>query len=91
MIVLGRIDVNKKPFRLIQIPDFLKRDPASVDCFEQIEWPPLARLDQLCRTLAAGVDPVKRGKRLRPSVLPEPGPRRHGPIACSPGAGRVRK
>ena len=69
MIVLGRIDVNKKPFRLIQIPDFLKRDPASRNCLKQIEWPPLASFDQFCRTLPAGVDAVQRGERLRPAVF----------------------
>ena len=68
MIVLGRIDVNKKPFRLIEIPDFLKCDPAGVNCFQQIERPPFSRFDQLCRTLAARIDPVQCGERLRAAV-----------------------
>ena len=68
MIVLGRIDVNKKPFRLIEIPDFLKCDPVGLNCFKQIEWPPFTRFDHLCGALAARIDPVQRSERLRAGV-----------------------
>jgi hypothetical protein len=45
MIVLRRIDVNKKLIRLIEIPDFGKRGPARFDCREQIERASVARFD----------------------------------------------
>ena len=68
MIVLRRIDVNKKPFSLFEIPDLVKSDPARVNCVEQIQRAPVARFDQLCRPSPARFDAVQGGERLWPLV-----------------------
>ena len=69
MIVLRRVDVNKKPFRLIEIPDFIKCDPASVNCREQVQRSPSTCFDQRGRTLAARFYAIERSERLRTSIL----------------------
>src|SRR5215217_3383031 len=69
MIVLRRVDVNKKPMRLIEIPDLCKLNPPRLDLFQQIHWPPAARFDQFGSVLPAGVDTIEGGERLGPAVL----------------------
>src|SRR5262245_23975048 len=69
LIIVGRrVDVNKKPFRLSEIPDFSERNPARLYGFEQVERTAATSFDQFGSTCEARIDAIESGQRLRPVV-----------------------
>src|SRR5687767_4145053 len=68
IIVFRRVDVNKKPFRLIQFRDLDEVDPARVNAFQQVQRTATACFDQLRGDAPAWFGAVKSGQRLRPPV-----------------------
>src|SRR5687767_2851178 len=68
IIVVRRVDVNKKPFRVIQIRDFGEVNPTCVNALQKVQRASPARLDQLGGPSRARVRPVESCERLRPSI-----------------------
>ena len=69
IIVVRRVDVNKKTLRPREIPQFSKRNPARVNRLEKVHRPPSSGFDQLGCLSQARVDAVESGERLRAAVF----------------------
>ena len=68
IIVVRRVDVNKKPFRVIQIRDFGEVNPTCVNALQKVQRASSARFDQLGGPSRARVRPVESRERLRPAL-----------------------
>src|SRR6185503_6548709 len=62
------VDVNKKLFRLFEIPYFVKRNPACFDRFEEVQRSATACFDEFCGAFTAGIDAIERRQWLRAAI-----------------------